>query len=65
MFADNKGSMGVINHPIASSRTKHTDLINQFVRERVARGEIAFNYCILHRSPPESHPLPRHELPGT
>jgi hypothetical protein len=47
MFADNQGAIKVITHPIASSLTKHIDLKHHFARERVARGEITFNYCTM------------------
>jgi hypothetical protein len=41
MLADNQGAIHVTKHPIANYRTKRIDAMHHFVRERVARGEIA------------------------
>jgi hypothetical protein len=45
MFSDNQAAIKLIKHPIASMRSKHIDVQHHFVRERAARGEVAFEYC--------------------
>ena len=45
MCCDNQGAIKVMKHAIASMRSKHIDVIHHFVRERVARGEVEFEYC--------------------
>jgi hypothetical protein len=45
MFCDNQAAIKLIKHPIASMRSKHIDVQHHFVRERVARGEVVFEYC--------------------
>jgi hypothetical protein len=45
MFCDNQAAIKMIKHPIASMWSKHIDVQHHFVRERCARGEVAFQYC--------------------
>lgn len=45
VFGDNQGALKLLKHPIASMRSKHIDIAHHFVRERVARGEVVFEYC--------------------
>jgi hypothetical protein len=42
---DSQGAIKLLKHPIASQRSKHIDVIHHFVRERVMRKEISFEYC--------------------
>jgi uridylate kinase len=42
---DNQGAINIAKDPIASVRSKHIDVIYHFIRERIARGEIALSYC--------------------
>jgi hypothetical protein len=49
MACDNQGAIKLSKHPIASQRSKHIDVVHHFVRERVMRREIAFDYCATDR----------------
>jgi len=42
---DNQGAIKLLKHPIASTRTKHIDVMHHLVRDRVTRKEVAFQYC--------------------
>ena len=44
IYGDNQGAIKLLKHPIASVRSKHIDVIYHFARERVTRGEVAFEY---------------------
>ncbi len=44
MYGDNQGALRLLKHPIASLRSKHIDIMHHFVRERVARGEVRYEY---------------------
>eukprot|EP00955_Chlamydomonas_euryale_P067735 359928-Chlamydomonas_euryale.AAC.5 len=41
---DNQSAMALLNDPILHARSKHIDIHYHFVRDRVARGELAFVY---------------------
>jgi hypothetical protein len=42
---DNQGTIQLVKHPIASQRSKHIDISHHFVRQRVLRKEVRFEYC--------------------
>jgi len=44
IMADNQSAIKVANNPVTSARSKHIDVVYHFVRERVAREEIEFEY---------------------
>ena len=44
IFADNQSAIKLANNPVTSARSKHIDVLYHFVRERVARKEVEFEY---------------------
>jgi hypothetical protein len=44
IYGDNQGALQLLKHPIASQRSKHIDIMHHFVRERVTRGELRYDY---------------------
>lgn len=44
MYDDSQSALQLLKHPIASSRSKHIDVLHHFTRERVARKEVNFTY---------------------
>jgi hypothetical protein len=44
IYGDIQAALKLLKHPIASLRSKHIDVIYYFARERVARGEVKFEY---------------------
>ncbi|GAQ83662.1 putative retrotransposon protein [Klebsormidium nitens] len=51
VWSDNQGALQLIKHPITSQRSKHIDISHHFVRERVIRGELKFEYCPTTKMP--------------
>jgi hypothetical protein len=46
MLCDNQACIKIIKNPISSAKSKHIDIQHHFVRERVAKGEVGFEYCM-------------------
>ena len=44
ILADNQSAIKLANNPVTSARSKHIDVLYHFVRERVARKEVEFEY---------------------
>ena len=44
MFGDNQAALAIIQNPTSHQRAKHIDVQHHFVRDRVQRGEVAFEH---------------------
>jgi hypothetical protein len=44
MYCDNQSAIKLAKHPISSLRSKHIDVQHHFVRERVERKQVSFQY---------------------
>jgi hypothetical protein len=42
---DNQGAIALLNNPASTRRSKHTDIIHHFARDRVEQGQVEFKYC--------------------
>ena len=42
---DNQAAIALLHNPMSTTRSKHIDIVHHFGRERVLRGEVAFEYC--------------------
>jgi hypothetical protein len=46
MLCDNQACIKIIKNPISSAKSKYIDIQHHFVRERVTKGEVGFEYCM-------------------
>ena len=44
IYCDNQGAVNLTKNALTVSRTKHVDVAHHFVRNRVSRGELQFEY---------------------
>ena len=45
IWCDNQGCLRVTDNPVLSVRSRHIDVMHHFVRDRVNRKEVKFDYC--------------------
>ena len=45
IFSDNQAAISLLRNPVSSQSSKHIDILYHFARERVAMGQITFEYC--------------------
>jgi hypothetical protein len=45
IYSDNQAALSLLRNPVSSQRSKHIDILYHFGRERVAMGDIVFQYC--------------------
>jgi Reverse transcriptase (RNA-dependent DNA polymerase) len=45
MLCDNQACLALVKNPCFHGRAKHIDIIHHFVRDRVMRREVKFDYC--------------------
>jgi len=64
MKMDNQSAIKVMKNPVLSLRSKHIDVIYNFARERVARGEVKLEYISTHEMIADAltKPVPRNKL---
>jgi hypothetical protein len=44
LLCDNESAIKIANNPVQHSRTKHIDIRHNFLRDHVARGDIALSH---------------------
>jgi hypothetical protein len=53
ILCDNQACIKIIKNPISSAKSKHIDIQHHFVQERVAKGEVGFEYCMTQNMLPD------------
>lgn len=48
IYGDNMGALAHVKDPMLHTRSKHINVHHHAVRERVAQGEVGFEYCSTH-----------------
>ena len=64
MKCDNQGAVALIRNAMSTNRSKHIDIQHHFARERVARGEVVFEYCPTDKNKADcfTKPLAHHQF---